>query len=153
VLAVHDQETTNRRRHEVAKFKDFSREAELEPVTVTLDGDTFTFAGALPTMAVLDMAKVNSVKDVEKLEILMEFLDTVMLPESAARFAERLRSAENPISLDQCMNITFWLIEEAYTVGRPTRGSSPSLNGSETTGTSSTDGAEPTVSTPEPSPL
>ena len=131
------------------KFKDFSREEEMETIEVTMDGDTFHFAGALPTMALLDVAKVNAEKDqIKKLEIVMEFLDSVMLGDSSERFAARLASAENPITLDQCTALMFWLIEEAYTIGRPTDGSSASQNGSETTGTSSTDGAEPTASTP-----
>jgi len=67
------------------------------------------------------------------------FLDTVLLPDSAQRFAARMNSATEPITLDQAFKVWTWLVEQ-YS-GRPTQPSSPSANGHDGTGTSSTAGA------------
>lgn len=69
----------------------------------------------------------------------LQFLDMVLLPDSALRFAERMRSLENPITLEQTLQVWTWLI--AQYSGRPTEPSSPSANGHGGTGTSSTAGA------------
>jgi hypothetical protein len=132
----------------MGKFKDFSRETEMEDVEIKVDGDTFYATGIAPALAVLDMAAVNDAGNVERMKIVMEFLDAVMHEESAERFAARLRSTTNPISVDQAVAIVMWLMEDVYATERPTEGRSPSQDGSATTGPNSTDGARPTGLTP-----
>lgn len=73
----------------------------------------------------------------------MQFLDLVLLPDSAARFAERLRSSDEPITIQQTYEVWRWLIER-YSA-RPTPPSLPSLNGHDGTGSSSTVGAPATT--------
>lgn len=129
---------------------DFSRDKPLGYVEFTMDGDTFRAVDVAPGMAVVDVSKINDAKGLARVEIIMGFLDQVLLPESAALLAERLRSAENPADIDQCARAAIWLVENVYVTERPTQGPSSSRNGSEATGQSSTDGAQPTGSTPEP---
>lgn len=69
----------------------------------------------------------------------LQFMDTVLLPDSSARFAERMRSVEEPITLEQAFQIWRWLLSQYG--ARPTEPSSPSQNGHDGTGTSSTAGA------------
>lgn len=73
----------------------------------------------------------------------MQFLDLVLLPDSAARFAERLRSTDKPITIQQTYEVWRWLIER-YSA-RPMQPSLPSLNGHDGTGSSSTAGAPVTT--------
>jgi hypothetical protein len=69
----------------------------------------------------------------------MAFLDQVLLPESAQRFADRLRSVTEPIDLYQVQDVLRFLIGR-YS-GRPTEPSLSSQNGHDGTTTSSTAGA------------
>lgn len=72
---------------------------------------------------------------------IMTFLDEVLVEESRARFADRLRSKTNPIDLTQVYQAYHYLVNR-YS-NRPTVPSSSSTNGHETTGTSLTAGAPP----------
>lgn len=69
----------------------------------------------------------------------LQFMDVVLLPDSAVRFAERMRSVEEPITLEQAFQIWRWLLSQYG--ARPTEPSSPSENGHDGTGPSSTAGA------------
>jgi len=72
-------------------------------------------------------------------EILGDFMDAVMFPESAKEFAERIRDPLHPIDDTQIGEIVIWLIQEYGE--RPTNPPSLSLPGRTETGQSSTDGA------------
>lgn len=76
---------------------------------------------------------------------MMHFMDVVLLPESAERFAARMRAAGGgdvkPITLTQCFQVARWLMGKYG--NRPTEPSSPSSNGHGGTGPSSTDGPQP----------
>lgn len=135
----------------MTEIKDFTKLNKKENVPFTLDEDTFIAVGVAPAMAILDVAAVNKAADMDKIRIILDFLDQVLLPESAIRFAERLRSSTEPITIDQAASIAVWLMEEVYAPDRPTEALSPSPNGSESTGPSSTDGAPASESTPVPS--
>lgn len=129
-------------------MKSFSREKAVEWTEFDVDGEVFQVVNIAPAMAVLDVAKVNDAKDLDKITIIMSFLDAVMESDSALRFAARLSSIENPITIDQASSIAVWLMEEVYATGRPTQEPSQSSNGSGATGTSSTATADSTGSTP-----
>jgi hypothetical protein len=131
----------------VTEIKDFTKLDKKPNLEFKIDEDTFTAIGTAPAMAILDVAAVNKAEDLDKIVILLGFLDKVLLPGSAIRFAERLGSAEDPISIDQATSIAVWLMEEAYGPDRPTEAPSPSQNGSGSDGQSSTDGASAPVST------
>lgn len=90
--------------------------------------------GLTPEQATSKLPKV-----MEQVSKTLGFLDTVLLPDSAQRFAARMNSAVEPITLDQAFKVWTWLVEQ-YS-GRPTQPSSPSANGHDGTGTSSTGGA------------
>lgn len=131
----------------MTEIKDFTKLDKQADVEFKIDDDTFTAVGVAPAMAVLDVAAVNKAEDMEKLHIILGFLDQVLLHDSAVRFAERLRSSEQPIAIDQAAAIAIWLMEEVYAPERPTEAPSPSQNGSGSTGASSTDGASAPAST------
>jgi hypothetical protein len=99
----------------------------------------------------LDVARVNEAKGVEQVTLVMGFLDTVLEPESAKLFAERMKDPHNPIDIDELTQVAVWLVEEVYVSERPTEAPSPSPNGSGSTGPSTTGTASTEESTQEPS--
>lgn len=131
-------------------IKDFTKLNKPENIQFKIDDDEFTAVGTAPAMALLDVSAVNRAADMDKIRIILEFLDKVLLPDSAARFAERLSSSTEPIEIEQAANVAVWLMEEVYAPERPTEAPSPSQNGSGSTGPSSTDGAQAEGSTQEP---
>src|SRR4029077_4778513 len=98
----------------MTEVKNFTQLDKKPSVPFTIDDDTFVAVGAAPAMAVLDVAAVNKATDMDKIRIIMTFLDQVLEPASAERFAERLRSATEPISISQVAEIAVWLMEEVY---------------------------------------
>lgn len=79
-----------------------------------------------------------------------QFLDQVLLPESAQRFAERLRlNGEEAIDIEQVFNVYHFLVTQYG--NRPTQPPLPSRNGHGVVGTSSTAGVPPDPSNPWPS--
>lgn len=67
---------------------------------------------------------------------IMVMLDELLLPDSAKRFAERMKSKTEPIDLEQVMGVFQWLVSSYGE--RPTSPLSSSSNGHSGTGTSST---------------
>lgn len=132
----------------MTEIKSFTKLDKRPDLQFEIDDDVFTAVGTAPGMAILDVAAVNKAENMDKIRIIFEFLDQVLLPESAALFAERLKSPTKPITIDQATSVAVWLMEEAYGSERPTGAQSPSANGSGSTGQSSTDGAQATDSTP-----
>lgn len=133
------------------EIKNFTKIDRRDNVKFQIDDDVFEAVGTAPAMAILDVSAVNQADGLDKIKIIFTFLDQVLLPDSAQRFADRLKSSEHPIDIDQAASIAVWLMEGVYATERPTPAQSPSDNGSESTGQSSTDGAQGTESTPEPS--
>lgn len=143
----------------MSEIQDFSL-PKREPIRFKIDDDVFE---AVPSVGADVMRDVIGMTDAIKVTALdqatatpeqlgeaastvkthtaraLQFLDTVLLPESAQRFGERMRSIENPITLEQAFQVWTWLIGQYG--GRPTVPSSPSANGHGGTGTSSTAGA------------
>ncbi len=131
--------------------KDFSidRKPDLE---FTIGTDTFYAVGDTPGGVILDLAELaNAEEGTSRMAVITDFLDGVLLPESADLFAERLRDATNPITFAQLINIFEWLLEEyvgGVDAGRPTPEAGSSSNGSRRTGRSSTASARSRASTP-----
>jgi hypothetical protein len=139
-------------------MKDFSTPRP-DNIPFTIDDDTFYAVGDIPGGLIIDLGAVaEAPKGVEQLNTLMGFLDDVLLPESAARFSERLKSAQEPITFPQAIEVFTWLIE-VYTTGdekeegkpdRPTREPSSSRKKSAGRGRSSTPSARSEGSTRRP---
>jgi hypothetical protein len=126
------------------RFKDFSKKRE--PVEFQIDDDIFTAPSILPVPSMQELAEVaNAIKvetDNAKLfQRITEVFDAVLTETSAKRFRQRVTSKEEPIDVEQLVDIMLWLLEE-YGL-RPTQPSSDSSNGalSVTSGTLSTAGA------------
>lgn len=103
--------------------------------------DEFFYAAPdVPGGTLLDFASTDDGPVFDRMVAMMRFLDQVLLPESAVRFAARLRSAADPITTGDVVELCNWLIGDVYG-GRPTGPSSSSENGSSPTTSSSTDGA------------
>lgn len=132
---------------ETTETKDFTNRDKHPDVRFTIDDDVFVAVGVAPAMAMLDVSLVNKAEDLEKIRIILEFLDQVLMPDSAARFAERLKSPLAPIEINQAADVAVWLMQEVYAPNRPSEAPSSSENGSGSTGTSSTDGAPAPAST------
>lgn len=92
------------------------------------------------TQADVERARnIASAADTAALEV-MGILDELLLPESAKRFAERMKSKTEPIELEQVFDIFQWLISEYGQ--RPTSPLVSSSNGHSGTGTPSTVGTQ-----------
>lgn len=133
------------------EIKSFTKIDRRDNVKFQVDDDVFEAVGTAPAMAILDVSAVNQAEGLDKIRTILSFLDQVLVPDSAVRFAERLSSAEAPIDIDQAASIAVWLMEGVYATERPTPAQSPSGTGPESTGQSSTDGAQAEGSTQEPS--
>lgn len=132
-------------------MKDFTveRKPDLE---FKIGDDMFYAVGDTPGGVILDLAEIgNTAEGVSKTSSIMAFLDSVLLPESADLFAERMRDTKNPITFEQLIAVFEWLLEEyvgGEETGRPTQGPASSSSGSRRTGRNSTDSARSQGSTP-----
>lgn len=142
----------------MTEIRDFSRQRRTEAPRFKIDDQVFEAIPEPPPAAVLEVTDVGDLVELvgidpatatqaqlAKLQQGMratqlkavEFLDTVLTEESAQRFAELLRSKNNPVSFQQIQDIVQWLITEYG--DRPTVPSKSSVNGLDGNGTSSTD--------------
>ena len=128
-------------------IEDFTEEID-PPKPFKIDGDVFYAVGAPPAGALLDLAELaNMGEDPAKaLGSVASFLDTILLAESAQKFAQRMRDPENPITQKQLMRILQWLIQEYG--NRPTVPASSSQGGQASTGTPTTGTAQTEASIP-----
>lgn len=121
------------------------------PLEFDIDGEVFYASPVMPADLVLQLGDLGTETNVRaKAEAAMGILDQVLLPESAVRFAERMKGGERPLTVLDATGIINWLVSEHYAPARPTEGASPSQPGSSQPGTPSTDGAPPEASTPSP---
>jgi hypothetical protein len=140
----------------VGFVEDFSEEGEeAPPIPFKIDNEVYYVAGAAPIGAMLDLSSLaafdTNTQDVMAMAkattTLMSFLDAVMMPESAVRFAARMRQPIRPIRPTQIMRIIRWCAT-IYSGKDRTAPPVSSPDGSVATGPSSTDGAVPVGSTP-----
>lgn len=120
----------------------------------TIDGDVFEGAPVMPAETLMEFASgFNEIgkTPAENLRTMRNLLEMVLLTDSYQRFAERLRSRENPIDMEQVGDIIPWLLEQ-YGL-RPTRPSSSSADGppSPESGTGSTETTSDVASISSPS--
>lgn len=107
------------------KSFDTATRADGEEVYVTIDGERFDATPIAPANAILKVgALAASDKPQDKVEAVTTFLDSVLLPDSRQRFADRMGDPERPISIDTCGQVVAYLME-VYT-GRPPGEPSPS---------------------------
>lgn len=115
-------------------------------------GEVFSAAGECPAGALFDMAAIAATTDTgdaataRKMAAIPAFLDAVIMPESAVRFAKLMRDPERPLTMERVNRVLSHLIR-VYG-GRPTEQSSHSSGGLGGIGSNSTDGAQLVVSTP-----
>lgn len=136
--------------------KDFTRARER--ITFRIDGDLFEAARALPGKTLTQFAKrfqdVGATPMAEQLDVILDALALVLLPDSFAQFSKRFGDLEDPIELTQASDVMIWLLEK-YGL-RPTQPSSNSAAGSQSpaSGTNSTDAPQqPELSSATSSPL
>ena len=124
---------------DVVRFMDFS--VSPEPITFKMENDVFECLPDIPLDMLVDLADIASVeKGKEQIEKVKELFDAVMTHDSAAKLRERsAKGATQPIGSRLLTQVLPWLLE-VYGL-RPTEPSSDSADGSDDTGTSSTDGA------------
>lgn len=120
-----------------------------EPRKFAIDDEVFRCAADLPAGAATFLARMAKAVPTDRILMLGDFLDLIILPEDAERFAARLGDPTHPITMNKFGEIIEWMLEE-YGV-RPTQpssssanGSSPNLNG----GADSTGGVLPAPSIP-----
>jgi hypothetical protein len=138
-----------------------------------IDGDVFDCAPAVPVDLARKLSKerakfaslVPANVDPEQfahanpglvdsmMDVIIEILEEIMVPASAARFAERMGSVTEPIDLSQLVAVSQWMMEDLSE--RPTQPGSDSSDFSTTTTTTptSTAGVPLEVSIPTASPL
>jgi hypothetical protein len=91
--------------------------------------------GSSATMTDVERAREIATSANDAVFAMVSMLDELLLPDSAARFAERMKSKTEPIDLEQVTGVFEWLIS---TYGeRPTTPLSSSSNGHSGTGTPS----------------
>lgn len=91
-----------------------------QPVEFAIDGEAFFAAAEMPLGSMVDVARTAlNGEPAEKIIAIMDFLDQILMPDSAVRFAGRMRSAERPIGMDEAGEIVKWLVQEVY-AARPT---------------------------------
>lgn len=91
----------------------------LEPLEFDIDNDSFV---AIAPNRLPGNVLISYVEDVQEGRVYKghkDFFAKALIPESAERFAERLDSVENPIPLQQLIEVAEWLTGEysAFTVG------------------------------------
>lgn len=97
-----------------------------DPVWFEVDGERFDCSPVAPGAAILDVATLSASEDAQdRIRAIPTFLDSVLMPESRARFAARMGNPERPITVDTCGAVIAYLLE-VYT-GRPPAEPSPSL--------------------------
>lgn len=130
--------------------KHFAAAANTDPLPFTVGDDPYEFfaTAQAPAAALLKIAAASASDDEDGANVMqatVDFLDSVLLEASREKFAERMSSADSPITLAQIGEIVKWLVEEY--AGRPTDSPSPSPAGQSDNGDNSTVSSPSTVST------
>lgn len=112
-------------------FKDFTKAKKR--VEFKIDDDVFTAPSVLPIPTMQELAgtadKLKSdLSSADTLAQVIGIFDVILPDASAKRLRERISSKEEPVDLEQLMEIMLWLLE-VYGL-RPTQPSSDSSVGS-----------------------
>ncbi len=103
----------------MVRHKDFgSGNADVEPLTFDLHGETFVCLPQVPGKFLLDLAKNSASEDAgENAEIITKFFSQVLEDESFERFDALLEDKRRVVTMETLGEIVSWLMEE-YS-GRP----------------------------------
>jgi len=116
-----------------APFKQFEAVRPTEnPVTFKIGDETFECLSVLPGAWMVDLFAAET--NAKSMKSTADFLDRVLLSDSAERFAKGFADPAHPITLRTATDITLWLVG-VYS-GNPTDEPSPSPDGSGTTSAS-----------------
>lgn len=105
-----------------------------KPPRFRINDDIFTGVSEIPAELALDFSqKAAKMGDegqtpAERIELIRELIDIVLLPDSATIFKKRLSSKENPIGLTAFRQVLPWLFKKY--AGTPTTPDSDSSSGS-----------------------
>jgi hypothetical protein len=116
----------------MARFKDFgagaSNGAPAEKITFKLHDEEFECIPEIPGKTILDLVAKSGGEDAgESAAVVTGFFDTVLTPESNARFNVLAADPVRIVSMETLSNIIEWLVEQ-YT-DRPTQRPEASLSG------------------------
>lgn len=123
-----------------------SAAATKPPLIFDVDGEEFTAIPVLPATATLGLVALTEAQsNIDRAKAVTSILDEVLVPESAERFAARMRGGDKPLGLSDALQVVTWLLSELVGTGadRPLDGDSPSPSGLLSDGPTSTDGAPP----------
>lgn len=108
---------------------DFTEEAQ-PPLEFKIGPDVFYAVRDCPAGTIVDLAQmVRAADGSDKLQAVMKFFDQVLRSESIERFAQRIRSADQPITFKVLMAVFEALLGEYTAEVRPTEAASSSQNG------------------------
>jgi hypothetical protein len=126
---------------------DFSRKRKR--VVFTADGDEFIAYPSIPAEVLIEWSLDNKPGETDRMTNIRSFFEMCLQPDSYAQFNKRLSDPTNPLDLNQCDEISDYLMEE-YGM-RPVKASDSSSTGLDSLagGTSSTVNVPPADATSE----
>lgn len=89
-----------------------------QPIRFRVDGDLFEALAELPALdSILLTELLNAFDRVdvtgrERFEVIVKFLETVLVAESAERFVARLTSRAQPIGFNRLLDVMLWLVAQ-----------------------------------------
>lgn len=104
------------------RFKDFGAGGEVftEPLSFSLHGETFECRPAIQGKTLLTMvADAESDDTMKVLNVVSEFFEKTLLPESYERFNALINDPDRIVTMETLGEITAWMVEQ-YTE-RPTK--------------------------------
>lgn len=115
----------------------------VHPIPFKINGNLYYGSPEQPAGMLFDMAKmINSNDMASQLQLLSNFLESMLVPESWARLQADMRVPGNKITIQSLLKATQYVTEQV--TGRPTTQSSSSSAGQPGTGSTST-GTAPTT--------
>lgn len=95
------------------ELQDFTEEDRpTEPIRFKINDDVFEAAPVLPAGVSHDFALMQTLDPAAQVVLLGHILEAFLLPESALRFATRLRDPEQPITNQQVGKVIAWLVSQ-----------------------------------------
>jgi len=100
----------------MTKFRDFGSPVTAEnsePVSFKLYGEDFQCRAQIPGKVMLDLATRSADENdaAGNAQVITDFFDFVLVPESAARFSALCMDPERVVTIEQLMAIVSWLME------------------------------------------
>lgn len=112
--------TNIRKKIAMTRFKDFGSPAadKTAPLTFRLYGEDFHAIASIQGKTLMGLMKnANGEDAAESATMVLDFFDTVLLPESLVRFNKLVESQDKIVPVETLAEIVGWLVEE-YS-GRP----------------------------------